>query len=140
MNLIKTFRQQHHQIESIAAEICARLSEDELAHAEADIRGLISGLLTKIKIHRSLEDDTVHAQLLQHHDRKVASVASIRAVECEQLFERIHRHRQRWAQVDSVGNQAAVYVRETRRLLQELIQLLHCENEEFDLFESSETH
>jgi len=139
MNLISTFRHQHQQLEAIAAEICERLSEEELEHAEADIRGLISGLLTKIKIHRSLEEDTVHAQLMQHHDRKVASVASLRATVSDQLFERIHRHRQRWSQVDRVGNLASVYVFETRRLLQEVIDLLHCENDEFDLVESGDS-
>lgn len=139
MNLISAFRHQHTQLEAIAEEICERLSEDELQHAEADIRGLISGLLTKIKIHRSLEEDTVHALLLQHHDRKVASVASLRATVSEQLFERIRRHRQRWSQVDQVGSQATIYVTETKRLLQEVIDLLHCENDEFDLVESSKS-
>jgi len=139
MNLISTFRHQHQQLEAIASEICDRLSEEELEHSEADIRGLISGLLTKIKIHRSLEEDTVHAQLLQHRNRKVASVASHRATISEQVYEKIHRHRQRWSQVDKVGPLASTYVSETRRLLQEVIQLLHCENDEFDLVESGES-
>lgn len=138
MDLFDTFRQQHQQLEEIASEIYERLSEGELAHAEADIRGLISGLLTKIKIHRSLEEATVHAHLLRHHDLKVATVASLRAAESEQLFARIHSHRQRWSHIDKVGNQASVYVSETKRLLQEMIHLLHCENDEFDLVQNEE--
>ena len=140
MDLIPTFRYQHKQIESIAIEIDARLTEQSLAEAEDDIRGLIRGLLTKMKIHHFLEEDILHPKLLQHHDRRVSSIAMRRAVEAEHLLDAIRLHREKWAPVDIVGNLASSYVTETRRLLSELIQLLHLENAEFDLVETDPTH
>jgi|GEM_PF-6981346 len=140
MVLIQTFRCQHHQIEAIVHQVDERLSEQGLVEAEADIRGLIRGLLTRMKIHHLLEEDILHPKMLQHHDRRVAAIAQRRAIDAERLLDVIHRHRERWAPVESVGCLAPSYVVETRRLLHELIRLLHQENDEFDLIERGQVN
>jgi hypothetical protein len=141
MNLISTFRQQHDQIEQVASEISQDLDSTRLTLDASDIRRKLRNLLTRLKIHNSLEADSLHVNLLHHNNRLIASEASRLMEEAANMTEELEQYRRFWLKTGAIENRPNDFIEETQALLNVLHDRFNRENNDlFNRVEREVTH
>lgn len=66
MSRTQKFRDQHRDIEALAAQIASHLKADALARDAAPVRALLSQLAGKVNVHLAMEDNALYPALLKH--------------------------------------------------------------------------
>ena len=128
MNLISTFRHQHDQIKKVASDISRDLDTGHLAIDASEIRLKLRNLLTRLKIHNSLETDSLHVNLLHHHDRLIASEANRLIGETVSMTEEIEQYRRYWLRTGAIESRPGDFIEETKTLLTVLYDRFSREN------------
>lgn len=136
MNLISTFRQQHDQIEKVASEIARDLNSGSLKTDASEIRRKLRNLLTRLKIHNTLEEDALHSGLLHHHNRQIADEASRLIDEAAVMTTELDQYRRYWLRQGVIESRPADFIAETEMLLTVVHDRFSRENR--DLFEPIE--
>jgi hypothetical protein len=132
MNLISTFRQQHDQIEQVASDISRHLDTERLATDASYIRQKLRNLLIRLKIHNSLEADSLHVNLQHHENRLIATEASRLMGEAASMTEELEQYRRYWLKTGVIEDRPDVFIEETKALLTALHDRFNRENS--DLF------
>ena len=141
MNLISTFRQQHDQIEKIAADISKQLDSDTLATNASDVRRKLRHFLTRLKIHTSLEEDALHSTLLHHQDHMIAAEASRLMGEAAVMTKEVEQYRRYWLKSGVIESRPADFITETQALLTAIHDRIRHENKHlFPRVEGEVTH
>ena len=141
MNLISTFRHQHDQIEEVALDISSDLDTVQLATDASDIRRKLRDLLTRLKIHNSLETDSLHVSLLHHQNRLIASEANRLMGEAAHITAEIEQYRRYWLKTGAIESRPGDFVEETQLLLTVLHDRFSRENSDlFNRVEREITH
>ena len=117
MDLIKTFRLQHDQIEQVASEISNQLDTDNLAISASEVRKTLRHFLTRLKIHNSLEESALHSSLLHHRDHMIAAEASRLMGEAATLTEEVEQYRRFWLKTGVIESRPIDFIDETQTLL-----------------------
>jgi hypothetical protein len=136
MMLITTFRQQHEQIEQVAADISRELDTLHLKLTTGTIRKKIHDLLTCLKIHISLETDSLYVALLHHQNRQIADEAGHLMQESKLMSEKIDQYSACWLSPGHIEHRPDVFIAETQSLLAVLQD--HFIREDKDLFSQIE--
>ena len=130
MNLIDTFRQQHDQIEQVASEISNQLNTRSLATGASEVRKKLRHFLTRLKIHNSLEEASLHSSLLHHQDVQVAAEASRLMGEAATLTEEVDQYRRYWLKSGVIESRPVDFIDETQSLLSVIHNRLNREDKD----------
>ena len=141
MNLISTFRQQHDQIEQVAAEISRQLDARCFATDATAIRKKLRNFLMRLKIHNTLEEDALHIGLLHHQNHLIASEASRLMGEATIMTKEVEQYRRYWLKPGAIEKRPVDFIAETQMLLTVLHDRFSRENKcLFEQVESELTH
>jgi hypothetical protein len=128
MNLISTFRQQHDQITQVASDLSQHLDSGSLATDASEVRKKLHNLLTRLKMHNSLEADALHTNLLYHKNRQIAGEASRLMGEVAIMTEEFEQYRQYWTKSGNIECRSSDFIEETQMLLTVLLDRFNRED------------
>ncbi len=130
MSRTDTFRRQHDDLLQIAGQIASKLGASALSSDAGDVSMLLSKLMGKLKIHLSMEDDSLYPRLIEHDDPKISSLAKSYKHEMVGVSQAVMSYAEKWHSPNDIQADAASFVSETQGLFKALQARIDKENSE----------
>lgn len=124
------FREQHNDLLKIAGELQALLDVAALSKDGTPARTCLGKLMGKLVLHLSTEDKVLYPELTTHKDLKVATLAKRFAKEMEGTTKAVVAYNEKWGTPSAIKANAALFVTETKQVIQILGDRIKRENQE----------
>ncbi len=123
-NLIK----QHVEMVAIVTSISPLLDAAKLAEDASEVRSLLTQLFGKLNSHLTAEDKVLYPRLLQSEDAVIKSTAEKFMKEMGGIGEALKGYKAKWPNPQSIQNDAATFITETKGIFTALANRIEKEN------------
>jgi hemerythrin-like domain-containing protein len=130
MGMTDNFRKEHVELVNMVKELSAYLDPAKVAGNGAKIRGALTTMAGKVKIHLATEDKVLYPALEKHKDPKVQAMAKQYATEMGQIKTVFEAYLGRYPTAQAIEGAAANWVKETKDLFAVLGKRIDKENNE----------
>jgi len=124
------FRLKHQELFQVASEISALLKHDELSNDASKVRGLLSMLAGKLKLHLVMEDEHLYPDLVRHSNEKVRKLARKYIDEMGGIAGTFDEYMNRWVSAADIQNNAKGFIEETKAVFKALSKRIEKEDNE----------
>lgn len=128
MALTDRFRTQHDDLLAIAGQIAPRLDAAELSKSATAVRDLLSQLMGALKMHLTMEDNSLYPRLLQHQDPEVRKLAKQFMTEMGGIAEVVQAYSAKWSTERKIQEDPETFITETEGLFEALAGRIDREN------------
>ncbi|MFV1998434.1 MAG: hemerythrin domain-containing protein [Acidiferrobacterales bacterium] len=134
----KQFTEQHEDLMNVAHQLVTALGVDTPARDVWEIRGILSTLAGKLKVHLVLEDNILYSALLSSSDENVRSVSQQFMDEMGGIAKAFQAYLEKWPHAMAVEERPQEFNDETQAILTVLAERI--EKEEKILYPMARTN
>ncbi len=113
----KQFSEQHEDLMSVAHQLAIALGAGALARDAWEVRGLLSTLAGKLKVHLALEDNILYSALLESPDENVRNVSQQFLDEMGGIAKAFQVYIEKWPHAMAVEERPQEFSDETQVIL-----------------------
>ncbi|MFH1811337.1 MAG: hemerythrin domain-containing protein [Pseudomonadota bacterium] len=130
MQLIIWLRQQHDELMVLLLEYSRLLSERDVAQSSMELRGLITRIAGKLKIHYAMEDHSLYQPLLAHPDAAIRALARSFQAEVGHLAAAFQGFLDRWPSSVAIRADVDGFRADSEEVISSVVYRILRENEE----------
>lgn len=130
MSRINTYVRQHEQIREIAEEILNIININTLKENSDNVRRLLARLAGNIKLHLTIEDESLYPDLLGDGDEKVRDTAKKFQNEMGDINTKFSEYILKWRTVRQIEDSNSGFADETKKLFSVIFERIEKENKE----------
>ncbi|MCK4739168.1 MAG: hemerythrin domain-containing protein [Deltaproteobacteria bacterium] len=130
MSRINTYVRQHEQIQEIAEEILDIINLNTLQQNSDNVRRLLARLAGNIKLHLTIEDESLYPDLLGDTDEKVSGTAKKFKDEMGDINTKFGEYIMKWRTARQIEESNSGFADETIKLFSVIFKRIEKENKE----------
>jgi hemerythrin-like domain-containing protein len=130
MSRTEKYRKQHQELLGIASQIDKQLRAEQLSKDASSVRGLLSTLFGKLKLHLALEDKALYPELIKDSDATTVATARKFAAEMGSISAVVNGYALKWKSTSAIENAPDGFITETKGLFEALANRIKREDNE----------